>query len=134
MFVGSYEHSLDDKGRIVLPAKFRERLATGGFVTIGSGGCLVVWTQEDYEAEAEDMKAAVKRGERSRDELRAMAANSSEVKPDSQGRVALPSNLRTYAGITGAVTVVGVIDCIELWDTAVWRSRNEAGSAKLADA
>ncbi|MGE3329293.1 MAG: MraZ N-terminal domain-containing protein, partial [Acidimicrobiia bacterium] len=67
MFVGSYEHSLDDKGRIVLPAKFRERLATGGFVTIGSGGCLVVWTLEDYEAEAEDMKAAVKRGERSRD-------------------------------------------------------------------
>jgi MraZ protein len=132
MFVGSFEHQLDDKGRVVLPAKFRERMATGGFITQGRGLCLAVWTPDDFESEAREVREREKRGELDRSLLRSMAANTFDIKPDSQGRIQLPASLRSYARITGAVTVAGAFDCIELWDTDLWHSENAAGTARLA--
>jgi MraZ protein len=134
MFVGSFEHQLDDKGRVVLPAKFRDRLAAGGFVTTGRDRCLQVWTTESYEAEAREMRERQKRGEITLAELRAMAANSAELKPDSQGRVALPLALRQYAELSGAITVNGVFDYVELWDSENWLQHNAAATAQLAGA
>jgi MraZ protein len=133
MFVGTFEHQLDDKGRVVLPARFRDRLMSGGYVTQGRGRCLAVWTTEDFENEARQMREREKRGEVPLPELRAMAANTFEIKPDSQGRIQVPGALRNYAGIAGAVTVTGAFDCVELWDSTRWATNNAAGSAQLAE-
>jgi len=132
MFVGQFEHQLDDKGRLVLPAAFRERLAVGGYIAQGLDRCLAVWTPEDYQREADEMVERVKRGEVERNALRALAANTFEIKPDAQGRIAVPASLRTYAGLTKEVTVIGAFASIELWDSAKWHQVNSSGGALLA--
>jgi len=132
MFVGQFEHQLDDKGRLVLPASFRERLAVGGYITQGLDRCLAVWTPEDFEREAMEMVDRAKRGEVERDALRAQAANTFDVKPDAQGRIAIPAALRQYAGLAKEVTVIGAFTSVELWDSAKWNQVNSAGGALLA--
>jgi DNA-binding transcriptional regulator/RsmH inhibitor MraZ len=80
------------------------------------------------------MRERQKRGEITLAELRAMAANSADLKPDSQGRVALPLALRQYAELSGAITVNGVFDYVELWDSENWLQHNAAATAQLAGA
>jgi len=133
MFVGQFEHQLDEKGRLVLPASFREQLATGGYLAQGLDACLALWTPEDFEREANEFVERAKRGANDRKAMRALAANSFPVKPDSQGRIAIPVALRQYAGLVKEVTVIGAFTSIELWDRARWNQVNSAGGALLAD-
>ena len=132
MFVGQFEHQLDDKGRLVLPSSFRERLATGGYLAQGLDGCLALWTPEDYQREADEMVERAKKGEVGRHAVRALAANTFDVKPDAQGRIAIPAALRQYAGLVKEVTVIGAYSSIELWDRAKWNQVNTAGGELLA--
>ncbi len=119
MFVGTFEHSLDDKGRLVLPSTFRGHLADRGFVSQYER-CLGLWTEDGFTDVARRLTDKVREGLASHDAVRAFAANASEVRPDSQGRIVLPQRLREYAGLQREVVVIGALDRIEIWDAARW--------------
>ncbi|MFZ4585441.1 MAG: division/cell wall cluster transcriptional repressor MraZ [Acidimicrobiia bacterium] len=132
MFLGEYQHSLDVKGRVILPAKFRDQLAAGAYVTKGDQ-CLFVYTAEEFMSVAGDVREQAKLEPRRREAARSFFAGAAEVTPDKQGRVAIPTQLREYAALERDVTVVGVFSRIELWDSARWRAREAAGDQSLAD-
>ena len=119
MFVGTFEHSLDDKGRVVLPATFRSHLADRGFVS-QFDACLGVWTEEGFADVAKRLTEKIREGLAPQDAMRAFSANAAEVKPDSQGRILLPHRLREFAGLDRDVVVIGAIDRIEIWDSRRW--------------
>src|SRR5436309_14173863 len=96
MFLGEHLHSVDAKGRVILPARFREGL-TGAYVTSEVDGCLALWPPEDFERRAQEMKERARGGADDRNVARVFFAGAQEATPDKQGRVALPSNLRTFA-------------------------------------
>ena len=99
MFLGEYQHSLDTKGRVILPARFRDQLAEGAFVTKGRGGCLFVFTPKEFEEVATTVREQSKRGAKELNAARVFFSGASEATPDKQGRVALPASLRNYAGL-----------------------------------
>ena len=131
MFVGTFEHSLDDKGRVVLPAVFRGQLAQGSVVT-KLDSCLGVWTAEEFEQVARTMVERVRAGEADRDVVRSFAADAHHVTPDGQGRIMLPQRLRDFAGLQREVVVNGAFDHVEIWDTGQWSTVNRTGEEQLA--
>ena len=134
MFFGEYEHSLDAKGRVILPAKFRERLEGGGFITKVLDGCLAVYTADEFERVASDRQEKARRGQMERNVVRAFAASTSPIDPDRQGRIAIPANLRDFAGLVEKVSINGAINRIEIWDAARWADISRQGEQSLADA
>jgi MraZ protein len=133
MFLGEFQHSLDAKGRVILPAKYRDQLADGAFVTKGRGGCLAVFTPEEFEVVATEIREQSKRGGRELNAARSFFGGTTEVRPDKQGRVALPSNLRDYAGLDREVVLVGLFSRIEIWDRARWHELDQAGAQALSE-
>jgi MraZ protein len=133
MFLGEFQHSLDAKGRVILPAKFRDQLAGGAYITKGRDGCLFVYTAEEFENVANDVQEQAKLNAAGREAARTFAAGTIDITPDKQGRVAIPQNLRDYAGLHQGVTVAGVFSRIEIWDNDKWREREARGDAALAD-
>ena len=134
MFVGTHPLSLDDKGRVILPVKFRDSLKDGAYVTKSLDGCLGIYTAEDFQAYANELKEKVRRGSVERTAVRTLMAGAAEVTPDRQGRITIPSALRTYAGLREAVVVTGFLDHIEVWDADKWPEVESAGSSSLAAA
>lgn len=133
MFLGEFQHSLDTKGRVILPARYRDQLAGGAYVTKGRGGCLSVFTQEDFEDVASQVREQSKRGAKELNAARVFFSGALEVKPDKQGRVALPQNLREYAGLSREVVVAGVFSRIEIWDRDRWLELDRVGAQALTD-
>ena len=119
MFVGTFEHSLDDKGRVVLPSTFREPARRRGY-RLQFDNCLGVWTEEGFDDVARRLTEKIREGLAPQDAMRAFAANAHEVRPDSQGRITIPQRLREFAGLEREVVVIGAIDRIEIWDAARW--------------
>jgi MraZ protein len=134
MFVGTHPLSLDDKGRVILPVKFRDALKDGAYVTKSLDGCLGIYTAEDFQAYANELKDKVRRGSVERTAVRTLMAGAAEVIPDRQGRITIPPALRTYAGLREAVVVTGFLDHIEVWDAEKWPEVESAGSSSLAAA
>src|SRR2546421_8381608 len=133
MFFGEHTHSLDGKGRVILPAKYRGRLADGVVATSAVDGCLAVWAPDDFEVRAREMQDKAKSGSRAeRDQARAFFSGTVEVVPGPQGRVALPAHLREFAGLHDEVVITGQFDHIEIWDAERWRQRKQAGEQGLA--
>jgi MraZ protein len=132
MFLGEYQHSLDAKGRVILPAKFRDQLEGGAFIAKGDG-CLFVYTPEEFEIVATQMREQAKVNKTRREAARTFFAGAIEIQPDRQGRVAIPQHLREYARFDRDVTVAGVFSRIEIWDSAAWRDRERAGDEALSD-
>jgi MraZ protein len=132
MLVGEYEHTLDDKNRLTLPAKFREALAGGVVVTRGMDGCLYAYTREDFDRLVERMRALDPLSRESRVLQRHFFSGASVAEPDKQGRVMIPAALLTSAGLQREVVVAGVYDHVEIWDRAAWRTHLEEveGSAE----
>jgi len=122
-FVGRFEHSLDTKGRIILPAKFRGPFERGGYLAENREGCLALWTPGEFERQMASMQERAGSGRTFRNRARLWAANSHEVEIDRQGRMAIPSHLREFASLDGDVLVHGAIDRVELWNPAVWADR-----------
>jgi MraZ protein len=122
-FVGRYEHSLDAKGRVILPAKFRADFERGGYLTENSEGCLALWTPGEFERQMAVMQERAASGRTNRNVARLWASTSHEVEIDRQGRMAIPSHLREFASLEGDVLVHGAIDRVELWNPAVWEAR-----------
>jgi len=118
-FVGTYEHGLDDKGRMVLPAKIRAQLGETGMVGMASG-CLGLWTLDGFDAIADLLADKVAADEAPVRSLQLFMAFAAEVTPDQQGRVVIPQPLRDYAGLGGEVVVNGRKDRAEIWDRATW--------------
>jgi MraZ protein len=120
MFLGTYAPKLDEKGRIILPAKFAETLADGIVITRGQDRCLYVFTQESFQQMHERLKQANATGKDARNYIRLFLSGAHDEVPDKQRRITIPQILRTYAGLTQELAVLGVGDHIEVWDAAVW--------------
>jgi MraZ protein len=122
-FVGRYEHSLDLKGRVILPAKFRADFERGGYLSEHREGCLALWTPGEFQRQLQAMQESASEGRTERNRARVWAASSHEVEIDRQGRMAIPAHLREFASLEGDVLVHGAIDRIELWSPSVWEER-----------
>jgi len=132
MFLGEYQHSLDAKGRVILPAKFRDQLREGAVVTKGRDGCLWVFPEEQFQEVAGRIEESQRQGARQLQAARAFFAGAGPATPDKQGRVAIPQQLREYAGLQRDVTVVGQFKRVEIWDSQRWRDLDRAGDEVLA--
>jgi MraZ protein len=131
MFLGEYQHSLDAKGRVILPARFREQLEGGAVMARSLDGCLAVYTLEEFDRVAQKLTTARERGARERQAARSFFAGTDRVAPDAQGRVPIQPHLREYAGLDRDVTVVGGYDHIEIWDRERFRQRDAEGIAAI---
>ena|SRR5262245_24003706 len=133
MFVGEYQHSLDAKGRVILPAKFREQLEGGAYMARGLDGCLMVYPPLEFDRVANKLKEARERGPRQRQAARSFFAGTADFTPDRQGRVAIPQHLRDHAGLEREVVVVGGFDHLEIWDAQRYRERDAQAQADLQE-
>lgn len=120
MFLGTHTPRLDDKGRLILPAKFREALAPGLVLTKGQERCLVIWPSAEFSEYAQKLRAAAQTNKSVRDYTRVFFSSAFDDQPDKQGRVMVPGPLREYAGLVRDLVVVGADTRIELWDSSVW--------------
>ncbi len=119
-FFGTFTPRLDEKGRLTLPAKFRSRLERGIVLTRGQDKCIYGWTPDDFGVFADRMRQLSFTDSGARNFVRMFFSGMSEEMPDKQGRVPIPSVLRTWASLERECTVVGAMDRIEIWDSARW--------------
>jgi MraZ protein len=131
-FLGEYQHALDAKGRVILPAEFREPLSEGAVLTKSLDGCLAVFSREGFEEMAERVRESARRGERERRAARSFFSAARPFTPDKQGRVPIPQNLREYSALERDVMVLGVDNRIELWSPQRWRDHEAKGQADIA--
>jgi MraZ protein len=127
-FFGTYEHSLDDKGRLILPARIRARLSGAVYLTQHLDSCVALWTLEQFEKEVSTRLASAENGPLERNEMRDWSASVHEVELDRQGRMAIPPQLRNYAGLEQEVLVIGAINRVELWSPERWRHKSGPGA------
>jgi MraZ protein len=122
MLLGEFEHTIDDKNRLTLPAKFREELAGGVVVTRGMDGCLYAYAADDWRERFQARVAGLDPLQREGRKLqRHFFSGASEAELDRQGRIMIPGALLKYAGLSRDVVVAGVSDHIEIWDRDTWR-------------
>ncbi|GLK18808.1 MULTISPECIES: division/cell wall cluster transcriptional repressor MraZ [Herbiconiux] len=133
MFLGTYEPKLDDKGRIILPAKFRDELAGGMVVTRGQENCLYVFSTREFENLHEKIRQAPVTSKQARDYQRVFLSGASAETPDKQHRVTIPAPLRSYAGLDRDLVVIGVGSRAEIWDATAWATYLEAQEAAFSD-
>jgi len=114
---GTYEHSIDPKGRLFIPAKLREELGSTCYLTLGLDACLAIYPEESWKVFTEKFASLPMTQSRA---MRPIFAKAAKCEPDSQGRILLPQNLRDFAGLTKSVTVVGSNNHVELWDSDSW--------------
>ena len=121
MFLGQFQHNLDDKGRLMIPARFRELLEGGAFITQGFDKCLMVLTEEYFKQVYERIEAMNLADPTARLLRRLILANAYQVEPDKVGRIVVPQNLRTFLGVTsGELIVAGQGDYFEVWMPTTW--------------
>jgi MraZ protein len=120
VFLGTHSPPLDEKGRIILPAKFREELADGLVLTRGQERCIYVFSQREFERIHESMREAPISSKQSRDYIRVFLSGASDEVPDKQGRVTIPTALRSYAGLERELAVIGAGTRAEIWDAQAW--------------
>ena len=133
MFFGTYTPKLDDKGRLILPAKFRDQLAGGLMVTRGQEHCLYVWPQAEVERITERLREAPVSNKATRDYVRRFSSASSDETPDKQGRITVPPKLREWANLSKDVVVIGAMNRLEIWDEAAWEAYSESQEESFAE-
>ncbi len=119
--LGTHSYQLDPKGRISLPARFREALADGAYLTLGQDGCLFCFPRAEWEARATEVRSAPLSDAEGRAYARMFFGNAEPVELDAQGRLVVPQRLRAQVGIGKEVVVVGVHDRLEIWDREAYR-------------
>ncbi len=120
MFIGEFEHNIDDKGRLIMPAKFREELGKEFVVTKGLDGCLFVYSLEEWSRIESKMQETPMTSKESRKFMRFFFAGAANLEVDRQGRILLPLNLREHAGLKKEVVFAGVSTRIEIWSKDKW--------------
>jgi MraZ protein len=134
VFLGTHYPRLDDKGRLTLPAKFRDELAGGLMVTKGQDHCLYVFPRAEFEQMARKVAEAPFTNDAVRAYQRYLFAGTDEQRPDGQGRVLIAPELRRYAGLTKECVVVGAFTRMEIWDAAAWQTYLEEHEDGYAEA
>ncbi len=120
MFLGEYTHTIDEKGRLTIPAKFRGELALGLVITKGIDRCLVIYSLVAWQALKERVAVLPMTDRNARDFRRLLFASAADTVPDGQGRIHIPQSLREYAGVNGQVIVAGCDSYVELWSPEAW--------------
>lgn len=136
MFIGEYSHTIDDKGRVAVPAKFRTKLQSGAVVTRGLDSCLFLFSADEWAKLAEKIANSPINKANTRAFGRFMLAGAMEAEFDRQGRILLPEYLRVHANLKKDVTIAGLYSRIEIWDTIAWRQYSKVtdkNSAKIAE-
>lgn len=136
MFIGEYNHNLDDKGRLAIPAKFRAILKKGAVVTKGLDNCLFLYTKEQFDKIAQKFAALPVSQAKARAFARHILAGAMEVEFDTQGRVTLPEYLRKFSELKKSVIIAGLYNRLEIWNEMAWnkyKSESEKNSNAIAE-
>ena len=120
LFLGTHTPKLDEKGRLILPAKFRDSLTEGLVMTKGQERCVVIWTQENFTQYAESLRARSQNNEKVRALTRVFFSSAFDDVADKQGRITIPVPLRQWAGLDRELVVVGADTRVEIWDAVAW--------------
>ena len=132
MFLGEHQHIVDEKGRLVMPAKFRHRLADGVVVTKGKEGCLSVYPMDRWVAKVKEIRDLPDTKE-NRAMARSVLGGATDLKLDKQGRIQLPQGLRDFARLGKDVTVIGIGDLVEIWEHHSWNRYSEQADDLYAE-
>ncbi len=124
MLIGEYEHSLDVKGRLIMPAKLREDMGEKFIITKGLDGCLFGFSQNEWLSFEEKLKTLPLTNKNARDFVRFFLSGATECEIDKQGRFLIASNLREYANMEKDVVIIGVGTRLEIWNRDKWKSYN----------
>lgn len=124
MFMGEYNHTIDPKGRVIIPAKFRESLGSQFVITKGLDGCLYGYPYDTWEEVGKNFQESMKANKEARKFSRFFFASASSCDIDKQGRILIPANLREYAGLKKDVVLAGNLTHIEIWDKDKWDADN----------
>ncbi|WP_336659200.1 division/cell wall cluster transcriptional repressor MraZ [Leucobacter sp. USHLN153] len=133
MLLGTFTPRLDDKGRLILPAKFRDELAEGLVITRGQERCLYVFSEAEFAVMHDKVRSAPLASKQARDYLRVFLSGAHPETPDKQSRVTIPQNLRTYAGLDREVAVIGTGARAEIWDLEAWQTYLAAQEAAFSE-
>ena len=137
MFYGEYEHTIDKKGRLIIPAKFRETLKENYvekfYITKGLDKCLFVFTEEEWKRQEQKLRALPFTRRKSRSFNRVFFSGTYEAICDKQGRILLPQKLKDFAGISKRVTIIGISSRFEIWDSQTWKKVYEEKSDEYED-
>ncbi len=133
MFLGTYTPKMDEKGRIFLPAKFRDELADGLVITRHQERCLAIYPTATFVAMTQQVAQAPSTIKQVRDFQRMLAAGASDEVPDKQGRLTIPPMLREYAGLSKDIVVIGAINRVEIWDAQAWQDYEDANEESFAE-
>ena len=125
MFMGEYNHTIDAKGRLIVPSKFREQLGNEFVVTKGLDGCLFVYSNEEWQLIEERFREKPLTSKDARKFMRFFFAGATSCEVDKQGRILIPANLREYAGIDKDVVSVGVLSRVEIWSKDRWMDNGD---------
>ena len=133
MLLGEYEHSIDTKGRIAVPAKLRDGLGVRFIITKGLDGCLFVYPMDEWQRVEQKLASLPMSRKTARDFTRFLFGGAFEAECDKQGRVLLPANLRRYAALERDAVIVGVGSRAEIWDAAKWQQYNEESAEDVTE-
>ena len=131
MFMGEYQHSIDEKGRMIIPAKFREALGASFVMTRGLDQCLFVYPMEEWTTLEKKLKSLPLMKSDARAFTRFFFSGATECELDKQGRVNIPQNLRQHAGLAKDTIVIGVSNRVEVWSKDKWESYNQASEEQF---
>lgn len=137
MFIGEYNHNIDSKGRLAIPAKFRAVLKKGAVVTKGLDNCLFLYSKEEFKEMAKKAASLPISQAKARAFARHMLAGAMDVEFDGQGRITLPEYLRSFSSLKKKVIVAGLYNHLEIWDESAWnkyKSSSEKNSSAIAEA
>lgn len=126
MFLGAYSHTIDAKGRLIVPSKFRDELAGAAVLTKGLDGCLFLFPMAEWQSLSEKLSNLPLARQEARSFTRFFFSSAAEVEIDKQGRIAIPQGLQAFAGIGKGVQVVGMNSRVELWATDRWEHLSES--------
>ena len=124
MFMGEYSHTIDTKGRLIIPSKFREELGETFVVTKGLDGCLFAFSDEEWKAFEIKLKSLPLTNKNARQFARFFVAGATPCELDKQGRILLPATLREFAGLEKDVVLTGMLNRIEIWSKDKWNENN----------
>lgn len=133
MLLGTFAPKLDDKGRLILPAKFWDEFSGGVVLTRGQERAVFLYSQREFENVHEQMRQASTASKKTRDFLRLFLSGASQEIPDKQRRITIPPLLRDYAGLGRDLTVIGAGSRAEIWSTAAWEAYTAATEAAFSD-
>ena len=133
MFIGEYQHNLDNKGRLAIPYKFRALLKKGCIIAKGLDGCLFLYTKTAWQSMAKELAKRTFNRSNNRAISRHFLASASDLKFDSQGRVTLPDYLRQFANLKKKIIIAGLYDRLEIWDENAWHQYKQQMEKQTED-